>query len=55
MTRADLIELEKTLMAEVVKRRSLGGYSAEAEGLMLHAEALLRIVQHLKDKAPRDK
>lgn len=55
MTRQDLIELEKILMAEVVKRRSLGGYSAEAEGLLTHAEALFRIVQHLKDKAPREK
>lgn len=51
MTKKDLIELEDRIMAEVVKRRQLGGYSADAEGLLLLAEAMLKIVGHLRERA----
>ena len=46
---------EKILIDEVVKRRKLGGYSMEAEGILLLAESILAIVQHLKDELPRKK
>lgn len=53
MTRDDLIELEKNIMAEVVKRRKLGGYSVEAEGLLILSEAMLKVLGYLIEKAPR--
>lgn len=53
MTREDLEQLEGQLMAEVVKRRSLGGYNSEAECLMFLSEAMYKITQHLREKAPR--
>lgn len=52
-TRDDLIELEKKIMEDVVRRRKLGGYSVEAEGILFHSEVLLFLIQDLKDKAPR--
>lgn len=53
MTRSDLEELEKRLRAEVVKRQALGGYNSEAECLMFLSEAMYKIVQHLREGAPR--
>lgn len=53
MKSSDLIELEKVTMAEVVKRRGLGGYSTEAEGLLILNETLLKVLGHLIDEAPR--
>ncbi len=55
MTREELIQLEKELMEEVVKRRKLGGYSVEAAGLALHAEALYKIVQYIRERDKRQK
>lgn len=52
MKRADLYKLEEVLMAEVVKRRSLGGYSQDADGILLIAETVLRLVQHAIDAEP---
>ncbi len=46
MKRSDLMELEKTVMDEVVRRRRLGGYSPDAEGILLLAEVLMRLLQH---------
>ncbi len=54
MKRDDLIEWENRIMEEVVKRRKLGGYSMEAEGLLLMGEAMLKILGHLIDHAPKD-
>ncbi len=53
MTRDELERTEKILIDEVVKRRKLGGYSMEAEGILLLAESILAIIQHLKDENPR--
>jgi hypothetical protein len=47
-----LVDLEKAVMAEVVKRRSLGGYNSEAESILLLSETLLRIVRHLIEEYP---
>lgn len=55
MTREDLELLERSVMAQVVKRRALGGYSVEAEGVLALFEAMLHVVQHLKSKTPRTK
>ena len=49
MKRTDLLELEKTMMKEVVKRRALGGYSADAEGILILSETLMRLLQHIID------
>jgi hypothetical protein len=52
MKRSDLIGLENTIMAEVVKRRKLGGYNPDAEGILLIAEILMRLLQHIVDEMP---
>ena len=52
MRRSDLETLEATIMKEVVKRRQLGGYSADAEGILTLAEAILRLLQHLIETYP---
>jgi hypothetical protein len=49
MKRSDLLELEKTMMKEVVKRRALGGYSADAEGILILSETLMRLLQYVID------
>jgi len=46
-----LQQLESQMMEEVVKRRKLGGYSTEAEGLLLVCEHLLKLEQHLRNEA----
>lgn len=55
MIKPDLDELEKQVMKEVVRRRGLGGYSTEAEGLLMDSEFLLKIVCHLVEQASRKK
>ena len=55
MNRSDWEELEAILMKHVVKRRALGGYSAEAEGVLILFETMLRMVQHFRERAPRPK
>jgi hypothetical protein len=55
LTRDDFEELEKQVMKEVVRRRSLGGYSVEAEGVLFLSECMLKIVRHLHEQIPRKK
>lgn len=55
MKKEDLQDLEATMMKEVVRRRALGGYSTEAEGIMTLCEVLLRVVQHMVEEYPRAK
>ena len=45
-----LAELEKQVMEEVVRRRKLGGYSTDAEAILLFAESLLKVIGHLIDE-----
>lgn len=52
MKKDDLVQLEATMMKEVVRRRLLGGYSVEAEGVLVLSEALYRITQHLVETYP---
>jgi hypothetical protein len=54
MKRSDLLELEKTMMKEVVKRRQLGGYSADAEGILILCETLMRLLQYTIDSNEPD-
>lgn len=53
MTRQDLIELEKVVMEEVVKRRKLGGFDVNAETILILSEVLLKLVGHLVAKEKR--
>ena len=55
MDRDDITELEARVMEEVVKRRKLGGYSMEAAGILMLAESILQITQHIKAGMPRKK
>ena len=53
MTREDLEEIEKLMMALVVKRRALGGFDVNANDIQFLAEVNLKLIQHLKDRAKR--
>lgn len=44
----DLSELEGKLEYEVRRRRGLGGYSTDAEGILLLSEILLELIQYIK-------
>lgn len=55
MKKDDLVELEKKIMALVVKRRQLGGFDVNAEAILLLGEWMLKIVGHMLDEAPRKK
>lgn len=55
MKRSDLQDLEKKVMAEVVKRRQLGGYSMEAEGILILCEVAMRLLQHAIETYPEPK
>ena len=54
MKRSDLQGLEGLLMKEVVKRRGLGGYSPDADGILLIAETVMRLLQHTIDNTLSD-
>ena len=47
MKKSELILLENRIAREVVTRRSLGGYSTDAAGLLLLAESCLLMVRHM--------
>lgn len=51
MTRDQLIKLETELADEVNRRAGLGGYSTDAEGILLLSRVLLQLVQHQLDVA----
>ncbi len=46
-----LIELEKIIVEEVVRRRKLGGYSQDADGILLISEVVMKILNHIIDEA----
>lgn len=54
MKKADLEKLEKIVTAEVVKRRGLGEYSADATGIILFGEALMMLIRHVNERTPND-
>ncbi len=51
MTLTDLEDQEKKLMAEIVRRRQLGGYNTDAPTLELLAVALYELTRHLREQA----
>lgn len=53
MNRRDAEDLERRLLAEIAKRRSLGGYSPDAGALLMLCEVAYEVVRHLKDRMPR--
>ena len=55
MNREQIERIKDDLMEEVVKRRKLGGYSQEASGILMIAEAVLHLTQHELDKMPLPK
>lgn len=55
MKRSDLEEVLKIVEKETVRARALGGYSTEAESIMVQWEVLLKLTRHLVDSAPRSK
>ena len=55
MKRSDLMDMERAMTAEVVRRRQLGGYSQDAEGILLICETLMRLLQYNVDGCPPDK
>lgn len=51
MTKKELNELADSLEKEAKRRRALGGYSTDADTLMLLSESLCKIAAHLSEKA----
>ena len=51
MKRNDLELLEKQVTEEVVKRRKLGGFDANADTILKLSEWMLEIVRHLREKS----
>lgn len=55
MIKKDLEDLEKQVMKELVCRRDLGGFDANADTILKLTEWLYKIVQHLHEQASRKK
>ena len=53
MIKKELDELEKEVMKEVVKRRGLGGFDANAETILLLTEWMLKIIRHMNEQMSR--
>lgn len=50
MNRKELDDLVKVVEAQTVRARSLGGYSTEAESLLVVWEVLLKLARHVAEK-----
>lgn len=50
MTKQELQELEKLMMEELVKRRRLGGFDANADTILVLSEVLYKVVNHMASK-----
>jgi len=48
MKRLDLLVLEEPLAKETERRRGLGGYSQDADGILLLCETLLKLLQYVQ-------
>lgn len=48
MKRLDLLVLEEPLAKEIERRRGLGGYGQDAEGILLIGETLLKLLQYVQ-------
>lgn len=55
MKQSDLSGIRDKLHDEVMRRRGLGGFSTDAEGILLIAESLLAITNHLLAQQPKKK
>jgi hypothetical protein len=53
MTREEIDYVLTIVEEQVVRARKLGGYSTEAESIMIMWEVLLKITRHLQEKTPR--
>ncbi len=51
----DLALIEKRLQQEELRRVSLGGYSTDAEAILLLTEILHKVVQHLVEEYTDDR
>lgn len=55
MNREDFEKQERALMAEIAKRRQLGGFDANAPAVLMALEHLYEITRHLRERSPRPK
>ena len=55
MTRAELEQVEASLIKLVENRRQLGGFDVNAQDMLTMGEALLLFNQHLLEKGPKKK
>ena len=53
MNRSDLEEIEKKLMALLVRRQQLGGFDVNAEAILALTDSLFQVVRHLRERASR--
>ena len=49
MTLQQLEQLQDLMTDEVAKRRRLGGYSQEADAILMLCETVLKLTQHILD------
>ena len=52
MNKKDLEQLERQLQEEVVTRRKLGGFDANAGTILKLTEWMYEIARHLREKTP---
>jgi len=50
MNKEAMEELERQVMEEVVKRRKLGGFDANADTILKLTEWMFKLVQHVREK-----
>lgn len=55
MTRDQIEKIETIMVDEVAKRRKLGGYSQEAEAILMLCETMLMLTQHILGEMPLPK
>jgi len=53
MKREDLEVIEKAIEEEMVKRRKLGGFDANASTILLLTEWMRDAYRHMRENAPR--
>ena len=53
MNREDLEAMEIEAQKELVKRRGLGGFDANAESIMYMTKWIYELIRHVRERTPR--
>ncbi len=55
MTFTELALLEGQIEHEVKRRQNLGGYSTDADSILMITQTLHKLIQHLMEEFPKEK